>query len=77
MNHIVISVLLIIVGLILGLAVSFIINLIRGNLTSKKLEELVNKTKKEIKTDKGTIPLNAIIDIFDENFSNNFDNYIS
>ena len=48
MNHIVISVLLIIVGLILGLAVSFIINLIRGNLTSKKLEELVNKTKKEI-----------------------------
>ena len=48
MNHIVISVLLIIVGLILGLAVSFIVNLIRGNLTSKKLEELVNKTKKEI-----------------------------
>ena len=37
----------------------------------------INKTKKEIRTDKGTIPLNAIIDIFDENFSNNFDNYIS
>ena len=46
MNHIVISVLLIIVGLILGLAVSFIINLIRGKNVNEARAILANQPQR-------------------------------
>lgn len=48
MEKLMFSVLLIIIGLVIGLVVSFIINFIRGNLLSKKAEEMINRTKKEI-----------------------------
>ena len=48
MNSILISILLVIVGLILGFVASLVINYFRGNLTSKKSEAMIAQTKKEI-----------------------------
>jgi len=48
MNSIGISILLVIVGLILGFVASLVINYFRGNLTSKKSEAMIAQTKKEI-----------------------------
>ncbi len=47
MNSIVFSVLLIIIGLIVGVGISFIINLVRGNIASKKADSIINYAKKE------------------------------
>ena len=48
MNSIVISILLVIVGLVLGFVASLVINYFRGNLTSKKSEAMIAQAKKEI-----------------------------
>ena len=47
MNNMVFSVLLIIIGLIVGFGISFIINLLRGNIASKKADNIINHAKKE------------------------------
>lgn len=47
MNNMLLSILLIMIGLILGFGVSFIINLLRGNIAAKKAEGLINQAKKE------------------------------
>ncbi len=48
MNDILFSILLVLIGLILGYAVSFLINMLRDNLLSKKTERMLAQTKKEI-----------------------------
>ena len=48
MNNVLFSILLILIGLILGFGVSFLINLLRDNLLSKKTERMLALTKKEI-----------------------------
>ena len=48
MNNVLFSILLILIGLILGFGVSFLINLLRDNLLSKKTERMLAQTKKEI-----------------------------
>ena len=48
MNNIMFSILLVVVGLIIGIVLSFIINYLRNGLISKKNENLINQTKKEI-----------------------------
>ena len=48
MNHIVISILLVIIGLAIGFGVSFLINYLRGSLVSKKTDIMINQAKKEI-----------------------------
>lgn len=48
MEKVLFSILLIIVGLVLGIIITFIVNSIRGSLASKKSEELIKQTKKEI-----------------------------
>ncbi len=48
MNNIIFSVLLIIIGLVIGFGLAFIINSIRGNLVSKKAENMIGSAKKEI-----------------------------
>ena len=48
MNNIVFSILLVIIGLVIGFGLAFIINSIRGNLISKKAESMINSAKKEI-----------------------------
>ena len=48
MNNVLFSILLILIGLILGFGVSFLINLLRDNLLSKKTERMLARTKKEI-----------------------------
>ena len=48
MNSIGISILLVVVGLIIGLAVSFLINYLRGKAVSKKADAMINQAKKEI-----------------------------
>ncbi len=48
MNNIGISILLVVVGLIIGLAVSFLINYLRGKAVSKKADAMINQAKKEI-----------------------------
>ena len=47
MNNMIFSILLIIIGLILGVGVAFVINLLRGAIASKKVESLINQAKKE------------------------------
>ena len=47
MNDILFSILLIIIGLIVGFGISFIINLLRGNIASKKAESIINQAKKD------------------------------
>ena len=48
MNNVLFSILLVLIGLILGFAVSFLINMVRDNLLSKKTERMLAQTKKEI-----------------------------
>lgn len=48
MNNVLFSILLVLIGLILGYAVSFLINMLRDNLLSKKTERILAQTKKEI-----------------------------
>ena len=47
MNNMIFSILLIISGLIVGFGISFIINLLRGNIASKKAESIINQAKKD------------------------------
>ena len=48
MNSVLFSILLVLIGLILGFGVSFLINMLRDNLLSKKTERILAQTKKEI-----------------------------
>ena len=48
MNNILFSILLVLIGLLLGFGVSFLINMLRDNLLSKKTERMLAQTKKEI-----------------------------
>ena len=48
MNNIGISILLVVVGLIIGLAVSYLINHLREKGVSKKADAMINQAKKEI-----------------------------
>ena len=47
MNSILISVLLIVIGLSVGIGISFIINLLRGNMASKKAEGIISQARKD------------------------------
>ncbi len=47
MNNMLYSVLLIIIGLIVGFGIGYIINLLRGKVASKKAEHILNDAKKE------------------------------
>ena len=47
MNSILISVLLIVIGLSVGIGISFIINLLRGNMASKKVDGIINQARKD------------------------------
>ena len=47
MNNMIFSILLIIIGLIVGFGISFIINLLRGNMASKKANSIINQAKKD------------------------------
>lgn len=48
MNNVLFSILLVLIGLILGFGVSFLINMLRDNLLSKKTERMLAQAKKEI-----------------------------
>ena len=48
MNSIVISILLVVVGIVVGLVGAFIVNSLRGNMASKKADNMINQAKKEI-----------------------------
>ena len=48
MNNVVFSILLVVIGLIVGFVVSLIINQFRGTLASKKADAMINSAKKEI-----------------------------
>ena len=48
MNSIVISILLVVVGIIVGLVGALIVNSLRGNMASKKADNMINQAKKEI-----------------------------
>ena len=48
MNSVLFSILLVLIGLILGFGVSFLINMLRDNLLSKKTERMLAQAKKEI-----------------------------
>ena len=48
MNSIGISILLVVIGLIVGFVVSLIVNSMRGTVASKKAESMINSAKKEI-----------------------------
>ena len=48
MNSIGISVLLVIIGLVVGFVISLIVNSLRGNVASKKADAMINSAKKEI-----------------------------
>lgn len=47
MNSVLISVLLIVIGLSVGIGISFIINLLRGNMASKKADGIINQARKD------------------------------
>ena len=47
-NSIVISILLVVIGLIVGYGISFLINFLSGNMASKKAEGLIEQAKKDI-----------------------------
>lgn len=47
-NNIAISILLVVIGLIVGCGISFLINLLRGNMASKKADKLIEQAKKDI-----------------------------
>ncbi len=48
MGNIGISILLVVIGLVVGFGVSFLINYLRGNLISKKSEAMIRQAQKEI-----------------------------
>ena len=48
MNSIVISILLVVVGIVVGLVGALIVNSLRGNMASKKADNMINQAKKEI-----------------------------
>ena len=48
MDNIGISILLVIVGLIIGLGIAYLINYLRDKGVSKKAEDMINQAKKEI-----------------------------
>ena len=48
MNNVSFSILLVIVGLVLGFVISLIINFLKGNMASKNAEKLINQAKKDI-----------------------------
>ena len=47
MNSMIFSILLIIIGLIVGIGVTILINYFRGNNASKKAEKLINQANKD------------------------------
>lgn len=52
MNNLLFSILLVVIGLVVGLVISLIFNSLRGNIASKKAENLIEKAKKEIERNK-------------------------
>ncbi len=48
MDNMLLSILLIIIGLIVGFGIEFIFNYLKGNIASKKAEGLINQAKKEV-----------------------------
>ena len=47
MGNVVISVLLVLIGIFVGMILIFVFNYIRGNKAAKKIEETIEKAKKE------------------------------
>ena len=48
MNNVLFSILLVVIGLIVGYGISFLINFLSGNMASKKAEGLIEQAKKDI-----------------------------
>ena len=48
MNSLVFSILLVVIGLLIGLFVAFVINSLKGSMASKKAESIINSAKKEV-----------------------------
>ncbi|MBE6157845.1 MAG: ribonuclease Y [Firmicutes bacterium] len=48
MNSLGFSILLVIIGLLIGLFVAFVVNSLRGSIASKKAESLINQAKKDV-----------------------------
>ena len=48
MNNVLFSILLVVIGLIVGYGISFLINLLSGNMASKKADKLIEQAKKDI-----------------------------
>ena len=48
MNSLVFSILLVVIGLLVGLFVAFVINSLKGSMASKKAESIINSAKKEV-----------------------------
>ena len=48
MNKVLFSILLIVIGLVVGFCISLIVNFLKGNNASKKAEKLINQAKKDI-----------------------------
>lgn len=59
MNEIAFSILLVLIGLFVGMIVVFVINYIRGNIASKKIETMLEKAKKEAEKAKRDFLLEA------------------
>ena len=47
MNNMLFSILLILIGLIIGVFTAFLINLLKGSLASKKVEKMLEQAKKD------------------------------
>ena len=47
MDHVIFSILLVLIGIFLGMIVIFVFNYIRGSQASKKIETMIEKAKKE------------------------------
>ena len=48
MNKVLFSILLIVIGLVVGFCISLIVNFLKGSNASKKAEKLINQAKKDI-----------------------------
>ena len=48
MNNVLFSILLVVIGLIVGYGISFLINLLSGNMASKKADKLIEQAKNDI-----------------------------
>ena len=48
MNNVSFSILLVIIGLVVGFVISLVINFLKGNMASKNAEKLINQAKKDI-----------------------------